>query len=85
MIDHLITKVETWQVQRNLPLFDNSRMGRSPMPGDIVIIKITTDTGLVSEVSAMAPRSGKVTEAYIQDNIIPLIIDRSIHENLSRR
>ncbi len=80
MIDHLITKVETWQVQRNLPLFDNSRMGRSPMPWDIVIIKITTDTGLVSEVSAMAPRSGKVTEAYIQDNIIPLIIDRSIHE-----
>jgi len=50
------------------------------MPWDIVIVKITTDTGLISEVSAMAPRSGKVTESYINDNIIPVIINRSIYE-----
>jgi L-alanine-DL-glutamate epimerase-like enolase superfamily enzyme len=80
MQDHIIKKVETWQVRRNIPLFDNSRTGRSPMPWDIVIVRLTTDTGLVSEVSAVAPRSGNVTESYINDNIIPVIIDRSIYE-----
>ncbi|PTR01533.1 L-alanine-DL-glutamate epimerase-like enolase superfamily enzyme [Mucilaginibacter yixingensis] len=80
MQDHIIKKVETWLVKRNLPLFDNARQGRSPMPWDIVIVRLTTDTGLVSEVSAMAPRSGNVTQSYITDNIIPVIIDRSIYE-----
>lgn len=80
MKDHKISKVETWQVKRNLPLFDSARAGRSPMPWDIVVIRVTTDTGLTSEVSAVAPRSGMVTESYIQDNIIPVIIDRSIYE-----
>jgi len=80
MQDHIIKKVETWQVKRNLPLFDNAREGRSPMPWDIVIMRVTTDTGLVSEVSAVAPRSGKVTQSYINDNIIPVVLDRSIYE-----
>jgi L-alanine-DL-glutamate epimerase-like enolase superfamily enzyme len=80
MKDHIIKKVETWQVKRNIPLFDNSRTGRSPMPWDIVILRLTTDTGLVSEVSAIAPRSGNVTESFINDNMIPVIINRSIYE-----
>lgn len=67
-------------VKRDLPLFDRSRMGRSPMPWDIVVMRVSTDTGLVSEVSAIAPRSGKVTESYINDNMIPVVMDRSIYE-----
>jgi L-alanine-DL-glutamate epimerase-like enolase superfamily enzyme len=50
------------------------------MPWDLVAIRITTDTGLVSEVSAVAARSGKVTEGYIHDNIIPVFLGRSIYE-----
>lgn len=50
------------------------------MPWDIVVMRVSTDTGLVSEVTAMAPRSGKVTESYINDNMIPVVMDRSIYE-----
>ena len=80
MIDHLVAKVETWVVKRDIPLFDGVRTGRSPMPWDIVVLKLTTDTGLVSEVSAVAARSGQVTESYLHDNIIPVILGRSIYE-----
>lgn len=80
MVNHIVASVETWLVTRNIPLFDEARTGRSPMPWDIVAVRLTTDTGLVSEVSAVAPRSGKVTESYIHDNIIPVIIGRSIYE-----
>lgn len=79
-MDHKVDKIETWHVERNMPLFDQSRMQRSPMPWDILVIKITTDTGLTSEVSAVAARSGKVTESYLHDNIFPVIHKRSIYE-----
>ena len=80
MQDHIIKKIETWQVRRNIPLFDNARTGRSPMPWDIMVVRITTDTGLVSAVPVVAPRSGMVTQSYLHDNIIPVIIGRSIYE-----
>lgn len=69
MQDHIIKKIETWQVRRNIPLFDNARTGRSPMPWDIMVVRITTDTGLVSAVPVVAPRSGMVTQSYLHDNI----------------
>lgn len=80
MQDHIIKKIETWQVRRNIPLFGNARTGRSPMPWDIMVVRITTDTGLVSAVPVVAPRSGMVTQSYLHDNIIPVIIGRSIYE-----
>ena len=80
MQDHIIKKIETWQVKRNIPLFDNTRTGRSPMPWDIMVVRLTTDTGLISEVPVVAPRSGMVTQSYLHDNIIPVIIGRSIYD-----
>lgn len=79
-MDHLITKAETWVVKRDIPLFDKARTGRSPMPWDIVVLKIVTDIGLESVVSVVAARSGKVTESYLHDNILPVIMGRSIYE-----
>lgn len=80
MTDHIITQVETWLVKRDISLFRKAMTGRSPMPWDLVVIRVTTDTGLISEVSAVAARSGNVTLSFIHDNIIPVIIGRSIYE-----
>jgi L-alanine-DL-glutamate epimerase-like enolase superfamily enzyme len=75
-----IVKFETWWVQRDHCLFDEKRQGKSKMPWDVVVIKITTDNQIEGLATAMAARSGAVTEAYLQDNIAPILMGRDPHD-----
>ena len=61
-----IIRFETWWVQRDTCLFDEKRQGKSRMPLDVVVLKITTDSGIEGLATALAARSGTVTEAYLQ-------------------
>ena len=72
-----ITAFETWRCQRNESLFDASRTGRSPMNWDVVVLRLTTDTGLIGHATALAARSSIVTQAYLHENIAPVVMGRS--------
>ncbi|PKU26185.1 enolase C-terminal domain-like protein [Telmatospirillum siberiense] len=74
-----ITGVETWHCRRDLSLFPESRAGGN-MPWDVVVLRLNTDSGLSGLASALAARSGKVTEAYIHDNIAPVVLGRDVTE-----
>ena len=50
------------------------------MPWDVMVIKLSTDAGIDGIATAMATRSGTVTEAYLHDVIAPLILGRDITE-----
>lgn len=75
----IIEKVETWWVQRKKNLFDEKRQGGSNMDWDVVVVKLTTDTGIEGIATALAARSGRVTESYIHDNIAPVILGQDPH------
>lgn len=75
-----IVKFETWWVQRNESLFDAKRQGNSRMPWDVVVVKLTTDSGIEGIATALAARSGAVTEAYLHDNIAPIVMRRDPHD-----
>ena len=75
-----IVKFETWWVRRDKCLFDEKRKGRSGMDWDVLVLKLTTDTGIEGIATAMAARSGQVTESYIVDNIAPVVMGRSPYE-----
>ena len=42
----IINKIETWWVRRNKCLFDDKRKGKSAMDWDVLVLKLTTDTGI---------------------------------------
>ncbi len=71
-----IIRFETWWVQRDTCLFDEKRQGKSRMPWDVVVLKITTDSGIEGLATALAARSGTVTEAYLQENVGPILLGR---------
>lgn len=75
-----ITEAETWLCRRDRNYFDSSRTGRSPMPWDVVVLRLATDTGLSSVVSFLGARSGVVTEAFLHDNILPVVLGRDPHD-----
>ncbi|MFD2115238.1 enolase C-terminal domain-like protein [Paenibacillus yanchengensis] len=75
-----IMKFESWVVKRDEQFFDQSRTGNSQMPWDIVVIKITTDTGTEGVGTALAARSGTITEAYLQETIAPVVLGRDPYE-----
>ena len=75
-----IVKFETWWLKRDKCLFDEKRKGKSSMDWDVVVLKLTTDNGIEGVATALAARSGKVTEAYLQDNIAPVVLGRSPYE-----
>ncbi|AZO94250.1 enolase C-terminal domain-like protein [Halocella sp. SP3-1] len=75
-----IVKFETWWVKRDKCFFDEKRQGGSKMPWDVVVIKISTDTGIEGITTALAARSGTVTEGYLQDNIGPILIGRDPYD-----
>jgi len=72
-----ITRFETWRCQRQESLFDASRTGRSPMNWDVVVLRLTTDTGLSGHATALAARSSVVTQAYLHETIAPVVMGRS--------
>ena len=69
-----IVKFETWWVKRNKCLFDEKRKGKSSMDWDVVVLKLTTDNGYEGIATALAARSGRVTESYLHDNIAPVVL-----------
>lgn len=77
----IIQKIETWWVRRNKCLFDDKRKGKSAMDWDVMVLKLTTDTGIEGIATALAARSGNVTEAYIHDNIAPVVLGRSPYDH----
>ena len=75
-----IERFETWWVERNSCLFDQKRQGSAAMPWDVVVLKVTTDTGLEGIATALAARSGQVTESFLHETIAPVVLGRDIHD-----
>ena len=75
-----VTKFETWWVRRDQCLFDEKRQGGSAMPWDVVVLKLTCDDGTEGIATAMAARSGQVTEGYLQETAAPLVLGRDPHD-----
>jgi L-alanine-DL-glutamate epimerase-like enolase superfamily enzyme len=74
-----VTKLETWHCRRELSLFPESRAGKN-MPWDVVVLKLTTDAGIDGYASALAARSGKITECYLHENIAPVVLGRHVEQ-----
>ncbi|MGI5900719.1 MAG: enolase C-terminal domain-like protein [Christensenellales bacterium] len=75
-----IISFETWWVQRQKCLFDKDRQGASAMDWDVLVLKLTTDNGIEGLATCLAARSGAVTEAYLHDNIAPVVLGRDPHD-----
>lgn len=75
-----IVKFETWWVKRNKCLFDEKRKDKSSMDWDVVVLKLTTDNGYEGIATALAARSGRVTESYLHDNIAPVVLGASPYD-----
>ena len=73
-----VTKFETWWCRRDETFFDAARMGGSQMPWDVVVLQLSTDDGLTGFATALAARSGAVTESFLHDNIAPIVLGREI-------
>jgi L-alanine-DL-glutamate epimerase-like enolase superfamily enzyme len=74
-----ITALETWLCKRDLALFPASRAG-AHMPWDVVVLRVKTDAGIDGHASALAARSGRITEAYLHENIAPVLAGRDVTE-----
>jgi L-alanine-DL-glutamate epimerase-like enolase superfamily enzyme len=75
-----ITSLQTWLCKRNESLFDASRTGRAPLKWDVVVLQLDTDGGIVGHATALAARSGIVTQSYIHDVIAPVVVGRDVTE-----
>src|SRR6185437_2243807 len=76
----VVTSFESWRCKRHESLFDSARTGRSPMNWDVVVLRLTTDTGLKGHATALAARSSVVTQAYLQEVIAPVVLGRRVSE-----
>lgn len=76
----IITKFESWWVERGKCLFDERRQGGAKMGWDVIVIKLTTDTGIEGIATCMAARSGAVSESYLQESIAPVVLGRDPHD-----
>src|SRR5258707_964056 len=76
----IVTSLETWRCQRREVLFDAARTGRSPMNWDLVVVRLATDAGLQGHATALAARSGTVTQAYLHETIAPVVLGRPVSQ-----
>lgn len=76
----IVTTFETWWVSRNHSLFDEKRKGRSKMDWDVLVVRLTSDTGVQGTATCLAARSGQVTESYLIDTIAPVVLGRDPHD-----
>ncbi len=72
-----VTTLETWHCKRDLSLFPENRAGAN-MPWDVVVLRLGTDAGIDGHASALAARSGLITETYLHDNIAPVVLGRDV-------
>src|SRR4051794_30896510 len=75
-----ITTLETWHCRRHEALFDSARTGRSPMNWDVVVLRLNTEEGITGHATALAARSGTVTQAYLHETIAPVLLGRRVSE-----
>jgi L-alanine-DL-glutamate epimerase-like enolase superfamily enzyme len=75
-----ITAFETWRCQRKEQLFDSARTGRSPMNWDVVVLRLHTDAGIFGHATAIAARSSIATQAFLQETIAPVVLNRRVSE-----
>src|SRR5262249_36614139 len=75
-----VTRFESWLCKRNEALFDAARMGRSPMNWDVVVLRLSTDAGLRGHATALAARSGNITQSYLHEVIAPVVLGRDVFE-----
>ncbi len=75
-----VSTFEVWQCARQEPLFDAARTGRAPMPWDVVVLRLTTDTGVQGIATACAARSAKITADFLLEIIAPVVIGRDVTE-----
>ena len=76
----VVTSLETWRCQRHEALFDKARMGRSPMNWDVVVVRLTTDAGIIGHATAIGARSSIVTQAFLHETIAPVVLGRRVSE-----
>lgn len=76
----IVTSLETWRCQRTESLFDAARTGRGAMNWDVVVLRLTTDTGHTGHATALAARSSIVTQAYLHETIAPVVLGRRVTE-----
>lgn len=74
-----VTKLETWHCKRNLSLFPETRAG-SNMSWDVVVLRLHTDAGVMGHASALAARSGVITQTYLHDVIAPVVLGRNVED-----
>jgi L-alanine-DL-glutamate epimerase-like enolase superfamily enzyme len=75
-----VTSLETWHCRRSEALFDSARTGRSPMSWDVVVLRLNTEEGIAGHATALAARSGAVTQAYLHETIAPVVLGRRVSE-----
>lgn len=75
-----VIKIETWWVERGQSLFDEKRQGAAKMGWDVIVLRLTSDTGTTGVATCMAARSGAVSEAYLRESIAPVVLGRDPHD-----
>lgn len=75
-----IVKFESWWVERGESLFDEKREAGSKMGWDVIVVRLTTDSGHTGVATCMAARSGAVSQAYLMETIAPVVLGRDPHD-----
>jgi len=75
-----IVQLELWQCARQESLFDRAHAGSSPMPWDVVVLRLTADSGVQGVATACAARSGRITAAFLKEIIAPVVLGREATE-----
>ena len=75
-----VVKFETWWVSRNKCLFDNKRKGKADMDWDVIVIRLTDESGTEGIATSLAARGGEITQAYMLKTIAPVVLGRNIYE-----
>lgn len=73
----IIRKFETWKLERSGDFFDNARKSGSPMPWDVVVLKITDDDGIEGIATALGARSGNITQHYLHEVLAPVVLGKN--------
>jgi len=50
------------------------------MDWDVVVLRLTTDEGVIGEATALAARSSTLTQQYLHEIIAPVVLDRSVYD-----
>src|SRR3712207_6757832 len=80
-----IVAFEVWECSRQEDLFDAARTGRVPMPWDVVVLRLTADSGLQGISTALGARSAKITATFLRDLVAPVVLGRDVPERPASR